>query len=486
LLIVSGASFVSQLTASSPTDTADRLWREGRATEAFHLFTQFDSKALSPTAQLRLAGLALERGACGQAELLSAKALQRSPAPDDAALAHLTRGACAARRNQFQRADLEWHAIPAPSPYHTLALVLRGEAALQRGDQAAALADFRTALHQPLPQPWTAFVHLRMALLLSRTDPGMAWWHVTSIPTTMPAPDPTSRPFLPLHPSEIASQARSLEAILVAPAEQQPQLLGQHLLEMELYRLALEHFELVDLNKPDGPRAHAYAAYSRYLLGQHDAAIAALRELAARRPHEPAVATMYALLVLTTGDVDAATQALDLAETQQPLDPAFALVRSDVLAAEHRYAEAIGERRRARDIAPPAQHGRYALALAQQHLALTYDLCRDGVAAAQEATTLSPHNSDAWHTLAAAYFHCGSYNEGLTAARQGLKHAPDDPALLFFLGAALWEHGDPDVGRSLLLRAADRAPGSQWRARAEQTLNMEDEILKMEDSKIED
>jgi Flp pilus assembly protein TadD len=112
--------------------------------------------------------------------------------------------------------------------------------------------------------------------------------------------------------------------------------------------------------------------------------------------------------------------------------------------------------------------------LVQQHLDLAYKLCSDGMAAAQEATALAPADGEAWQTSAAVYYHCGRFTDAIAAAQQGLAHAPDNPALHFFLGSALWEANQRDEGRDHLIRAADLAPNSQWRERAEELLQMKD------------
>ncbi|HEY0733580.1 MAG TPA: hypothetical protein VGD69_01635, partial [Herpetosiphonaceae bacterium] len=132
--------------------------------------------------------------------------------------------------------------------------------------------------------------------------------------------------------------------------------------------------------------------------------------------------------------------------------------------------EAIAERRRARDIARPEVRGRYALALAEQHLSLTYRVCDSGITAANEATAIAAADPQAWQLLASMFYHCRSYNQAADAAQRGLALAPNDPALRFFLGAALWEDRSQDVARPHLIAAADLAPASEWRKRAEQTL----------------
>jgi Flp pilus assembly protein TadD len=101
-------------------------------------------------------------------------------------------------------------------------------------------------------------------------------------------------------------------------------------------------------------------------------------------------------------------------------------------------------------------------------------LCDEGIAAAQDATALAPNDAHTWLTLAAAQRHCRRYADAVTAAQQGLALAPDDPALHFYVGAALWEDDQREQARAYLLRAADLAPASTWRERAEDILKIAD------------
>ncbi len=469
---IGSAALAPHFIASSPLRDADQAWRDGRALEAWQLYTQLaQNQGLPPHAQLRLAGLALERGACGDAELLAAQALTHAIARDDAALAHLIRAQCAVKREAWNTATAAWIALDAQSPLRAVAHVLQGEHALGSGDTYPAVKHFERALRHALPAPWTAFAQLRLAQM--SVDRTAAQQHLQFIPTTLPTPDPSTRPLLPLPPSTIVAQAAHLRAVVAAPSAEHDQLRGQHLLNAALWQLAIAHFDHLAQFHPDDPRPRAYGAYARYQMGERRAATDALRVLHRRFPSDPLVATLRATLALHAGEPATAAAIVDRAAKKQPLDPALALVRSDVLVAQRRYADALAERRRARDIAPAAQRGRYALALAQHHLDLAYNLCGYGVTAAQEVTALAPTNRQAWQIMAAVHYHCGRYTDAIAAAQQGLVHAPDEPALHFFLGSALWEAKQHDDARHHLIRAADLAPNSLWRERAEDILKIE-------------
>lgn len=450
---------------------ADQLWQSGRLTEALRRYQSlYASKAAPALVDTRLAAIGLLRADCSHAQTHAAAALHKPLRRDEAALAHLIAGQCAALRGDLARAQAEWQSVDPRSPYHALTTVMLGEYALRTGQRATAIDRYTAALATPLVEPWRSFTRLRVALALAPTAPDEALRQLALIPATLPDPDSDSRPLLPLTASEISGQSRQLTAILATPAEQHPQLLGQQLLALDLLPLAIATFEQVPIDAPNRPLAEAHAAYARWRLGQVSAATTQLRDLVARYPQVPPIATMYATIAINAGDLDSAAAVLDAAEARHPLDPAIVLVRSDLLVARREYPQAIAERRRARDIARPEARGRYALALAEQHLSLTFRVCDSGVAAAREATTIAAADPRSWQMLASTLYHCRSYRESAEAAAQGLSLAPNDPALHFFRGAALWEAGDRVAGRPHLIAAADRAPGSEWRRRAEQTL----------------
>lgn len=450
---------------------AEQLWQTGRVTEALRSYQTLRASESAPAlVDIRLAAMTLLRGDCAQAQTYASTALGKPLRRDEAAQAHLIAGQCAAQRGALDRAQAEWLSVDPQSPYHALVDVLSGEIALRGGLRSSAIDDYTAALSAPLSEPWRSFARLRLALALAPHAPETALQQLQSIPATLPDPTPETRPLLPLTSGAIVGQARQLEAILAAPQEQQRQLIGQQLLDLDLLRLAIATFEQVPIDAPRDPLAEAHAAYARWQLGQTSAATTQLRELVTQYPQEPLIATLYATIAINASNLDQAATVLDAAEARAPLDPAIVLVRSDLLVARRLYPEAIAERRRARDIARPEVRGRYALALAEQHLSLTYRVCDSGIDAASEATTIAAADPQAWQLLASMYYHCRSYKQAAEAAQRGLALAPNDPALRFFLGAALWEDRDRESGRPHLIAAADLAPASEWRKRAEQTL----------------
>lgn len=450
---------------------ADRLWQAGRFAEARQRYLLLQKQpATSGIVHVRLAQSALLRGECAEALLHAATALQRPLRRDEAALVHLVAGQCASLARDTGRAEAAWASVDPRSSLRPLADVLRGEAAVAAGRPTEAATRYSTALQQTPPEPWQSLARLRIAQTEALEQPDAALSSLQTIGTALPSPTADMRPFAPLSSAQIVADARQLEAILRQRDPARMQLLGQYLLDRGLNRLAINAFERMPSAAPESVIATAYAAYARWQLGETAIATAQLRELATANPAVPVVATLYATVALRTNDLEAANRALDAAEARNPLDPAIALVRSDVFAARREYVRALAERRRARDLARADARGRYALALAQAYFDTTRDLCRAGQTAAQEATAIAPNDPAAWQTLAEARYHCRAYDQAADAAQRGLQIVPDSAALEFFLGASLWERGRREAARSHLLRAADLAPQSEWRTRAETLL----------------
>lgn len=455
---------------------AEYLWQVGRSSEARRQFMQLLAHTQLASVPVRLAQISLLRGECDSAQRYAAQALRGAGTPagalrrDEAAHAHLVAGQCAALAGNRRYAEAEWAAVDPRSSLHPLANLLRGEDALRVADVQAAAQYGLKALESTLGEPARSFAHLRVALALAGDAPAAAEQHVAAIPAALPAAAADIRAYMTLSSEEIVRHARQLEAILGSEPAVRGQLLGQQLLALDLHHLAIARFEGVP---PDAPRvvlARAHAAVTRWELGQKDTAVEQLRELVEYAPHNPAVATMFATVALYRGQLDAASAALDVAEGWNPLDPAIMVVRSDVLVARHDFPGAVAERRRAFEVARPAFRGRYARALAELHLRLTYQLCEAGADAARTATLLEPSAVESWRLLGSIVYHCRDFAGAADAARRGLQVAPNDAELEFWLGAALWESGQRRGGTVHLRNAADFAPSSEWRRRAEEIL----------------
>ncbi len=463
LLTFSGAIALRPEPQADAFRDAERLWQAGRIAEARRAFDALDD---SPVVHLRRAQIAVMRGECVVAQHAAAHALQLPLRRDEAALAHMIAGVCAARAGKDERAEAEWQAVDPHSPLRLLTHVLRGEIALRDGRSTDAARHYTAALESSPRDPWRSLIVTRLALVA----PDESTERLASVPLSLSAATSDTRALLPIAPAAIVADAQQLRAILSQAEPQRAHLLGQFALDRELHRLALSYLERVPDDSPQALLARAQSAYARFMLGQVDAALGQFAELATGAPDDPAVATLYATLLVSRGDLEAASTALDVAESYHPLDPAIALARSEVLAARRDYGRAIAELRRARDIARPDARGRYAIALARFYLQTTHDVCGGGIAAAREATAIAPDAPESWQTLAATLYHCRAYHASADAARRGLAIAPDHAALQYYLGAAQWHSGATGAAQARLIKAADRDPAGEWRRRAEAML----------------
>lgn len=90
---------------------------------------------------------------------------------------------------------------------------------------------------------------------------------------------------------------------------------------------------------------------------------------------------------------------------------------------------------------------------------------------AETAAAAAPEDPQALTLLAAHRYHCGQFAGAAEAARAA-RRTGGGPDAFYYLGAALAALGDAEQARSALIRAADLAPASDWRRRAELALGM--------------
>lgn len=462
--------FALQLVARpDPRDAlreADRLLYAGRYYEALAAYQPIADDLAE--AQLRVGMVRVIRGERTPAERALRLALRRGLRPADEQLALIYLGRALGDAGRPDLAEDAWRPVatcadPAPCPYRAAALVLRSEAALLAGDTAAAAAGFTSALAAGLPPDWAALARYRLALIAAADDPRAALARLAAAPPQA-APAPLLAPLLTQRPDE-----GQLIELLGAPPAQRPQLLGQLYLGQGLYRLAEAQFALVPLAGPDGVAAAAYAAYTRWRAGDQAGSRARLAALVAEHPGEPRARMLLALVSLTAADADAARMQIDTVAGLTPNDPAVDLAWANWYAARRDYAEAALSYQRALLAAPPAERGRYALLGAHFHLATTYDQCLAGLPLAELAAALLADSPDALGVLAALRYHCGQLPGALEAARAA-QAAGAGAEAVYYEGVSLAELGAAEA-RSALIRAADLAPASIWRERAEAALD---------------
>ena len=187
-------------------------------------------------------------------------------------------------------------------------------------------------------------------------------------------------------------------------------------------------------------------------------------------PEEPRARALLALTYIAQNDSANARTQLDIIQGMAPQAPDTHLAWGQWYAAQRDYIAAAAAYRQALEDAPLDERGKYALALARFHADTTVELCDQGQLAAEEAVRLLPDTSTAWTTLAITRFRCEDYAGAEAAATRALELDANDIEATYYLGRALALLGDRDAARLALINAADMAPASSWRERAETQL----------------
>lgn len=445
---------------------AERLFAAGRYHEALTAYARL-APAL-PVAELRLGLVQTLRGERGPAERAIRTAMQRGLSAADYHLGLLYLGRALADAGLSAQAEATWTLLedcrsPEACAYRGPGRLLAAEHALARGAYAQAEAGLHAALAEALPPTWAAYARYRLALLLASDQPAAALALLPPQRAATVADDPLLAPLLtPLG----AAEAGQLAAVLAAPPEQRPQLLGQLYLTSGLFGLAEAQFAQVDPASPMALGAAAYAAYTQWRAGDAAAGQARLEALVAAHPDEPRARTLLALAYLTTADDTAAREQITGLSALLSQAPASELAWASWHAARREYDLASLAYDRALAAAPRARLGDYALVAARFHLATTYNLCTVGLPMAELAVRERPGNAEALSLVAAHRYHCGQFATAVEAA-QAAERISADPAAAYYQGAALAALGEHAAARQALIRAADLAPASSWRRRAE-------------------
>ena len=467
LLVAAALLFTFQPAPPDPLGAADRLFADGHYYAALAAYESLAPQL--PVAQLRLGMVRVLRGERVSAERAIRTAMQRGLAPADYHLALLYLGRTLADDGRSDLASRTWRLLAdcrdqAACAYQAPGRALAAAEALRRGDYRAAEADYRAALATPMPPGWAASCRYHLALLLAPNAPDAALAFLAeSGPAASLAPaDPLLAPLLPL----IGAGPGQLAAVLAADPAQRPQLLGQLYVNLNLYGLAEEQFARVDSHGPAALNAAAYAAYTRWRAGATTEGLARLEALVAAHPDEPRARTLLALAYLTKDAGTAAHDQIDALARLRPGTPEVELAWANWYTAQHEYDQASQAYDRALAAAAPAERGTYALLAARFHLATTYELCEVGLPLAELAAHELSGDPTAMTTLAAHRYHCGQFAGAAAAARS----AGDGPEATYYLGVALAALGERDAARATLISAADMAPASDWRRRAELAL----------------
>jgi tetratricopeptide (TPR) repeat protein len=436
---------------------ADRLLLAGNYHAALHAYLPLADHL--PTAHLRIGMLYTLRGESAAAELALRRALDRVRDEREYHLALLYLGQALADEERSDLAADTWNLIADCQSAEACMLrgpaqLLAAEQQLWHGEFAAAAAAYQQALQLGLPADWVPVAAYRLRLL----EQPISAAQIITPPL-----------FLDLLRPQIGSEAEQYAAILALPAAEQAQARGQWYLALGLYDLAAAQFAQVMGDALAQRNAAAYAAYTRWRAGDATGGRAQLEQLAAEHPTDPQVRMLLALAYLTVGQADEAAQQITAVAQRTPGAAAVELAWANWYAAQREYAEAALAYQRALALSEAAERGRYALLGAQFHLATTYDLCTAGIDLAMIAADALPRDPEAQSTLAAIQYGCGQFRAALAAAQasQALAARPD---AAYYLGMTQIALGDTAAARSALIQAADLAPRSRWRERAESAL----------------
>lgn len=471
LLLAQAAHLVFQPDVHDELRHADLLFKTGQYHAALRSLTALSAQPATPEVLVRLGIVRTVRGEYDLAERALRHALALGMRGEDRDLASLYLGQVLIRRGQAQPAMRLWAQPAADSRLDGPRRVLRAEWALRQGDYAAAEVDYRAALSPTLPTDWQPVVRYRLALLRAASNSNAALIELESadqapslLPTHAP-PDPLLSPLLPA----VQRDVERLLVVLQSGESERPQLLGQLYLELNLFALAEAQFAQVAPDSANALAAAAYAAYTRWRSGDTRGGLARLKQLVARHPEEPRARTLLALAYLSQENTAAARAQIDSIATMAPTDPNTHLAWANWYVAQRDYVSASTEYQRALKQAPLAQRGTYALLVARFHLDTTYELCLYGRPAAEVAVQTLREEAEAWTTLAASRYYCGDLAGAVDAARRAQSYGSGADAA-FYLGTALAALGEQEAARSALVQAADLAPASVWRERAEARL----------------
>jgi Flp pilus assembly protein TadD len=452
---------------------AERLLLSGR---------YYDARAAYATLALQPQAEPLTWGRLGMVQAIRAEwsaatqtlgyAVGAGVAGTDHDLVRLYQGRVSDARRSFAEAHGVRATIPPSSPLYGVRLALDAETLLRSGDIAKAEQGFRAALAEALPPEWRTWCESRLVALLAARDQQAALQH-TPIPASNVTPlagdlRTLVAPLLPSnHPSRI-----SILNVLQGPAEERQQLLGQLYLDAGWNDLAEVQFLAVPRNSALGPAAAAYAAYARWQAGDLGEGQRRLEQLVAEQPAEPRARALLALAYMAKDDFTQASKQLQTIQQLAPGAPDTQLALGQWYASQAEYAQAVDAYRRAIAAAMVDERAFYQQALAEFHLITAYNLCEEGLSIADLVARQQPQQARSFEVLAAMQLRCGNLAGATVSARRALTLAPTSAEAAYYLGRALALSGDRRGARQALISAADLAPASDWRVRAEQELQV--------------
>ena len=473
---------------------AEELWRAGRYYEARAAYAHLVPD--QPLAQLRLGMIYVLRGERGPAERAIRSAMQRGLSNADYQLALLYLGRALADDGRSELATRTWLLLEACHPaqvcrYRAVARLLTADLALTEGSYAQARIGLQAALAEPLPVAWAHYARYRLAILEAATDPQAALgllapptdtnseWRMENGACRAALPDALNRqnrcemlnrswyepqsaidPWLdPLLPT-VGHGPEELHRLLATPPEQRSQLLGQFYMAQGFPHLAEAQVAALSRDRT------LYAAVARWRTNGN---VQELEALATTYPDQWRMGLLLTMAYLKDNADAAATHQLEILAKTQPATAELELVRASWHLMRGEYEEAHQAYQRALDLAPVEHQGDYALLVARFHLSTTYELCSGGLRAAEIAARARPDDATTLSLLAAYRYYCDQPAAAAQAADVAWQAGAGAEAA-YYLGLSLASLGERQAAREALIRAADQAPASAWRQRAELAL----------------
>lgn len=466
LLIIAGYRGMSKIDQDA-LDQADALFASGQYHAALASYRRIpaDHKRY-PLALAHQGMLHSLRNELSQANETLARAVGLGLQNTDLELVRLYQGLVALRSERPQEAQRFWALIPAQSSLQPILRVLQAEQQLWAGEPARAEQGYREALAAGLSANWLTLVHSRLALLRASSDPATARTEIAlaqESTQSQPQNDTTfTQPLLPASPPDAAQ----LLAALDAPAEQQPLILGQIYLNAGLYSLAEAQFQRISPDSAQAIPAAAFAAYTRWRTGDRAGGLAQLRALVERAPEEAHVRALLALVAMDSNDKQETQSQLAMIRSMAPNAASTSLAWGQWQASQRDYVEASRLYAQALNQATPNERAIYALHLARFNLATSWQLCEQGLPAAEEAVARNAQ-AEALVLLSQIRLACGNLGGAWIAANRALALDPMNAEACYRAGLARLRFEDYQGAYAFFVRAADAQPGSVWREHAE-------------------
>ncbi len=460
---------------------ADKLFMQQQFYHSLQQYTALAQHTPSTELSLRLGMLHTVRGEYATAESHLRQVLQANLSDEWHDLAVLYLSHVLRQQGYADDAMHTWARASATSSLTGVAHILQAEWQLHEEHYAAARQTYQIAMQHALPINWLPVVIYRVALLQAAQDSDAALaileqpahhLHLTTMP---------NNPFLaPLRPA-IEHDAAQLLAILQADAPEQTLLLGKLYAHLHFYDLAKSQFAHLQTAATDATDAEAiilddtdlhastYTAYVQLQMGHVDEAQEHLEIVLETYPNNPQVRILLTLAYLLQKDSDAAGKQIAILTKRYPLQPDIYLSWANWYIYHHDYIHAREAYHHAMWLSPREERGRYALLAAQFHLETSYDVCDHGLPAANVAVQMLPNDATAWTMLAAMNYQCADFARAIEVAQKALDHGAGADAF-YYLGASLARQGQHDAAYTALVQAADLAPDSIWRERAEYRL----------------